>query len=142
MSRRRWNVVFPKDGKSKTRWVRIGTAFENEDGRIDVHIDAWPVGEFDGKIYLFIRTDERELEPGAVEHPPPRPQAGERAPEARGGFKMPENYVHRVHMKSPEHPYKGLCWAWAKKGNTTDDWEKVTCKRCLGLKPPPASPAA
>ena len=133
---KRWNVVFPREGPKKTRWVRIGTAFERDNGRIDVVIDAWPVGEFDGRIYLFTRdAGEKEPEPGET---PPRHQAGER--DARGGFKLPEGYVHKVHMLDPLSRYKGVCGAWAKKGNLTDTLSEVTCRRCRSDAPKPEEP--
>lgn len=148
MSGRRWNIVVPKTvtraAGEKTRWVRLGTAFERDEGRIDLHLDALPVGEFDGRLYLFER-DDSEKELGPEEAPrPPRPQAGEPHPRAepQGGFKLPEGYEHKVHFADGKHPFKGACFAWAKKGNLTTDWEKVTCKRCRKLKldePPPAA---
>lgn len=146
MSNRRYNVAFPKEGPKKTRWVRIGTAFEKEDGRIDLHVDAWPVGDFDGRLFLFPRPDaETETGPGEAPWMPPRHQAGERdgaAPgptpdeayeppgERKGGFKLPEGYVHKVHFADPEGGFKGVCGSWAKKGNRVKDWAGVTCRRC------------
>lgn len=125
---RSWNIVFPKDGKEKTRWVRIGTAFEREDGRrIDLHIDAWPVGDFDGKCYLFEREDEKEPEPNEV---PQRPAERERADW------QTDEYVPKTHFQDAREPYRGVCGHFAKRPYRAKDWAAVTCKACLKHRPP------
>jgi len=144
VSGRRWNVVVPKTvtraAGEKTRWVRLGTAFERDEGRIDLHLDALPVDrDWNGQLYLFERDDSEELAPGAAP-PPPRRQAGEHHAEPQGGFKLPEGYEHKIHFADGRHPFKGACWTWAKTGNLTTDWEKVTCKRCRKLRASSADP--
>ena len=50
----RYNVTAPrkymKQGEEKTQWMRIGTAFTNERGGIDITLDALPLPEPDRKI--------------------------------------------------------------------------------------------
>lgn len=40
-----------RDGESKSRWTRVGSAFENRDGSITVLLDALPVN---GKVILQV----------------------------------------------------------------------------------------
>ncbi len=48
--------------KTYTRWVKIGTAFPNRDGSINLFLDAFPIGT----NKLQVREDDRErTAPGA-----------------------------------------------------------------------------
>jgi len=43
-ARKRFEVLQPIDRKNgQTYWMRIGTAFENVDGSINVYLDAYPI---------------------------------------------------------------------------------------------------
>lgn len=58
----RMHVLVPieRDGK-KTFWLRLGRAFRNKDGSINVYLDALPAG---GKLQLRDADEERETENG------------------------------------------------------------------------------
>ena len=43
------------DTKTHTRWVRIGFAFANRDGSMNLYLDAFPIGSHK----LQIREDDR-----------------------------------------------------------------------------------
>lgn len=47
-----YSIRESKDGQSK--WVKLGVAFENRDGSLNVYLDALPI---DGKLH--IRSDEK-----------------------------------------------------------------------------------
>lgn len=46
------------DGRERSRWVRVGVAFDNRDGSLNVLLDALPLS---GR--LQIRTREAERKP-------------------------------------------------------------------------------
>ena len=46
----RMKVVCPMERKGKTHWMRIGSAFKNEDGTINVYLDAYPAN---GKLRVM-----------------------------------------------------------------------------------------
>lgn len=53
------------DGETKSFWVRVGVAFENKDGSINVRLDALPLN---GTLQLREyepRDDDRDSEPPA-----------------------------------------------------------------------------
>lgn len=50
-----YNIIEGKDGKS--RWVRIGTAFQNRDGSINAFLDVFPR---DGKIQIRDRRERKD----------------------------------------------------------------------------------
>lgn len=43
----------PRQMGDKARWLRLGSAFEREDGRIDCRIEMVPLLAWDGRFYLF-----------------------------------------------------------------------------------------
>ncbi len=43
-------------GKAKSRWIKVGIAFPNQDGSIHVVLDAFPVN---GKLLLRLRNGRR-----------------------------------------------------------------------------------
>ena len=45
----RMKVLCPMESKGKTNWVRIGSAFRNADGSINVYLDAYPAN---GKLMI------------------------------------------------------------------------------------------
>lgn len=53
-----YNIIERQGGKRI--WSRVGTAFKNRDGSINVFLDSLPIG---GKIQ--IREDDRERQPRA-----------------------------------------------------------------------------
>ena len=50
-----FNILEGKDGKS--RWVRIGAAFQNRDGSINAVLDVFPK---DGKIQIRDRRERKD----------------------------------------------------------------------------------
>lgn len=46
---KRMKVLCPVESKGKVRWVRIGSAFENVDGSLNVYLDAYPAN---GKLQI------------------------------------------------------------------------------------------
>jgi hypothetical protein len=54
-----YNIIERQGGKRI--WSRVGTAFKNRDGSINVFLDSLPIG---GKIQL--REDDRERQPRAT----------------------------------------------------------------------------
>ncbi|MEA2626975.1 MAG: hypothetical protein QOD06_3020 [Candidatus Binatota bacterium] len=46
------------EGRERTRWIRVGVAFDNKDGSLNVLLDAVPLA---GR--LQIRTRERDPDP-------------------------------------------------------------------------------
>jgi hypothetical protein len=59
--------------KTLTRWVRIGAAFVNRDGSMNLYLDAFPIGT----NKLQVREDDRTAAPG------PRRSGGLETVEAR-----------------------------------------------------------
>lgn len=56
----RMTVLAPLDREGrKTFWLRIGRAFRNKDGSINIYLDALPVG---GKLQI---REDAERTPGA-----------------------------------------------------------------------------
>lgn len=49
----RYNITSPrkytKNGEEKTQWMRVGVAFENDKGGLDIQLDALPLPEADRK---------------------------------------------------------------------------------------------
>ena len=60
-SSRRKKVLCPMEKNGKTFWLRIGTAFINNDGSTNVYLDAYPTN---GKLQIRDLT-ERDLQPRA-----------------------------------------------------------------------------
>ncbi len=54
-----YNIIERKD-TGKRIWSRVGSAFFNQDGSINIHLDSFPL---QGKIQ--IREDDRERRPDA-----------------------------------------------------------------------------
>jgi hypothetical protein len=54
------------EGRDRSRWVRVGVAFENRDGSLNVLLDALPLT---GR--LQIRSRPTEPDPGGNGTPPP-----------------------------------------------------------------------
>ncbi len=82
----RWEVMsireYEKNGEKKTQWTKIGVAFTNQNGSINVQLDCIPI---DGKMQLQVPlTDEERQRLGL----PVKGQQGQQAPQAptqRGG---------------------------------------------------------
>lgn len=49
----KYDASFRKEHKGNTHFVKIGVAFACESGRIDIKLDALPVGEWNGQLSLF-----------------------------------------------------------------------------------------
>lgn len=52
-------------GTGSSKWVKVGTAFVNRDGSMNVYLDALPI---DGKLH--IRAEPSGTEPSEPEIPP------------------------------------------------------------------------
>jgi hypothetical protein len=48
-----FDVSFRKGTPPDTHFVKLGVAFLMDNGRIDVKLDALPIGEWDGRLTLF-----------------------------------------------------------------------------------------
>ena len=57
------------EGRERSRWVRIGVAFDNKDGSLNVLLDALPLS---GRLHIR----ERETDPNANGTRPPRGDGG------------------------------------------------------------------
>jgi hypothetical protein len=51
-----WNIIERKDSE-KALWSRVGTAFTNRDGSINVYLDSFPLG---GKVQLRDDKDAKD----------------------------------------------------------------------------------
>ena len=49
-------TIVEKENMEKSFWVKIGTAFENRDGSINVYLDAYPVN---GKLHIREKKEEQ-----------------------------------------------------------------------------------
>jgi hypothetical protein len=56
--RRPWAAYNVVERNGKRYWSRVGSAFQNRDGSMNIYLDSYPIG---GKIQ--IREDDREREP-------------------------------------------------------------------------------
>ena len=72
-NKKMWKVLAPikytKDGSEKTYWMRLGVAYTNRDGSINLHLDAMPLKDI-GKMQLrdFDEPDRREGRDGGDGH--------------------------------------------------------------------------
>jgi hypothetical protein len=55
----RKKVLCPMERQGKTYWMRIGSAFENSDGSINVYLDAFPAN---GKLKIMDADAKHEDE--------------------------------------------------------------------------------
>jgi hypothetical protein len=74
-----------QDGQAKTRFVRVGAWFENDQGALSVKLDALPLQDSKGECWLklFPKKDDQQSEP------PPRQQqqqAPRQQQSRRGGY--------------------------------------------------------
>jgi hypothetical protein len=60
---RRKKVLCPLERNGKTYWMRVGSAFANKDGTINVYLDAYPT---DRKLQIR-DLDERDMLSGKPE---------------------------------------------------------------------------
>ena len=56
---RQFLVQFAKEVEEKTHWPTIGRAFEDKK-RITVKLDSLPLGEWDGRLFLYPIDEERK----------------------------------------------------------------------------------
>jgi hypothetical protein len=62
MAGKRWDCITPRPKNDGTSfWVRIGSAFQNDNGKIMVYLDAYPLPDKEGvcKILLSEPRDSR-----------------------------------------------------------------------------------
>jgi hypothetical protein len=66
-----------KDGRDRSRWVRVGVAFDNKDGSLNVLLDAVPLS---GRLQVRPRATESQPTAGAPDGVPsePGPPSGAR----------------------------------------------------------------
>jgi hypothetical protein len=65
MSANRKKVLCPMERQGKTYWMRIGSAFINNDGSTNVYLDAYPAN---GKLQIrdFDERDEKRKSEGTA----------------------------------------------------------------------------
>lgn len=63
---KRYDVMAPRQGRDKTFWVRVGTAFEGEKG-IGIEFDALPLPDKEGRV--SVRLFEPREKSAAVAQP-------------------------------------------------------------------------
>lgn len=51
-----WGEEDPATGRKRTKWTRIGRAFENRDGSTTLYLDAFPIGT----AKIQVREDDRD----------------------------------------------------------------------------------
>lgn len=58
-NRKRWDVftILSKPGLEKPYWMKLGVAFVNHDGSLNLYLDAMPL---DGKLQLREARESRE----------------------------------------------------------------------------------
>src|SRR4026208_1476334 len=61
------------DGRDRSRWVRVGVAFDNRDGSVNVLLDALPLS---GRLQIRSRPSE-----SAAEAPAPAPRTARPSPD-------------------------------------------------------------
>lgn len=78
MTNKRYDISTPRKGRDdKTYWTRIGTAFQNDRGGIQLIFDALPIPDSEGRVVASL-FEPRERDGGGQQQ---RSQA-----PARGGF--------------------------------------------------------
>ena len=53
-----------RDGRDRARWIRVGVAFDNRDGSLNVFLDAVPLS---GRLQVRARVTETQASPPAAE---------------------------------------------------------------------------
>jgi hypothetical protein len=54
-----FSINTPKNENSKSEWIKIGVAFENKDGSLNVIFDAIPLN---GKVHIRQRAETKSEE--------------------------------------------------------------------------------
>ena len=54
----RMTVLVPIERNDKTFWLKVGNAYRNKDGSINVYLDALPLG---GKLQLRTPTERQNV---------------------------------------------------------------------------------
>ena len=69
--KKRFNLVQAKDipGRDKPIWLRHGTAFQNDDGKMRIKLESLPMPNADGEIWLNLFEDDGQA-PGSSAQPP------------------------------------------------------------------------
>jgi len=112
MSKNRWDAMMVEEyvdgqGQGRSKWTKIGAAFENKDGSIGIQVNAFPIN---GKMILQVplSKEEREAKFGKKESGGGggRPQGGQQrrgnTQPQQGGF---GNYGGRRPPAQPaQHP--------------------------------------
>jgi hypothetical protein len=77
-------------GQTKGRWLRIGTAFQHDDGGISIKLDCVPVGQdWDGWVSMFPRDQNQSQQ----QMPPPQNyQQPQGYAQAHGGQMPPQQF--------------------------------------------------
>ena len=55
-----------KDGRDRARWIRVGVAFDNRDGSLNLFLDAVPLS---GRLQVRARVTETQPSAPAAEKP-------------------------------------------------------------------------
>jgi hypothetical protein len=64
---------FKAEGRGRSRWVRVGVAFDNKDGSLNVLLDALPLS---GRLQVRARPVEANGEPASRAATEPAAQSG------------------------------------------------------------------
>lgn len=53
-------------GEEKKRWMKMGAAFQNDDGSLTLKIDAFPASrDWSGWVKIFAKKDDKVADPNA-----------------------------------------------------------------------------
>jgi len=73
---KRFDISTPRKGRDdKTYWTRIGTAFQNDRGGIQLIFDALPIPDSEGRVVASL-FEPRERESGSNERAQPTRNVG------------------------------------------------------------------
>ncbi len=107
MSKNRWDAMMVEEyvdgqGQGRSKWTKIGAAFENKDGSIGIQLNALPIN---GKVILQVplTKEEREAKFGKKDMGSGGQRPANRRPQGQpqqGGF---GNYANRG-TKPPPQP--------------------------------------
>jgi hypothetical protein len=59
---KRYDVLTPRQGKEKTRWHRVGSAFEDDKG-VTVYLDSSPYPDAEGRVVLKLFEPREPQQP-------------------------------------------------------------------------------
>ena len=67
--------TYVKDGEEKKRWLKIGAAFQGDDGGIAIKLEALPISKGDGVCWIKIfKKDDQPRQQAQTTQQAPAPQ--------------------------------------------------------------------